>query len=424
MKPWLLLATFWLAILPAGPALAQIYDTNNIEVHTFAGYGFAGYVDGQGLYSAFSAPSQIAADAAGNLYVLDNGNARIRKVTPNGTVSTLVGGGLNYEGFGTNVSLAWGALGSMTADRTGNLWLVLAPNSYSGNTAFLISITTNGYVTLQTAGLTNLTVTSGLGFDSANNLYYSGGNRIYRYTPTTGQLQPFAGNGLPGNFDGQGTVFDEFNTPTALACDPANNLYVWDSGNATIRRVDQNQNVTTLAGNSANYYYGNQDGSGTNATFSGVNSLFTDTSGNLYLVSNSSIRKMDAQTNVDTLAGNFNQYSGGFADGPGSQAKFNNALGGCLVQGTLYIADAGNNRIRSLTMNAPAQNVAPASLQLNTYPGLQITGTPGRTYQIQTSPDLKAWATSATLVLPSSPYFWVDQNPVAGSKYYRAVMLP
>lgn len=422
MKSTLLLTTLLLATLYCRPARGQIYDTNNIQVHTFAGYGFPGYVDGQGIFSAFSAPSQIAADPAGNLYVLDYGNYRLRKITPDGTVTTLVGGGLSYDGVGTNVSLSWGNLGAMAADHTGNLWLVLASGYYNGSTTFLLSITTNGQVTLAAAGLTNLNTISALCFDSANNLYYSGGNRIYRYTPGTGQVVPFAGNGMPGNFDGQGTVFDEFNSPTALACDPANNLYVWDSGNGTIRRVDQNETVTTIAGGGGYYYYGNQNGVGTNASIFSVNSLFTDMTGNLYLVGSTFIGKIDIRTNVDTLAGNFN--GNGYADGPGYLAQFSNPQGGCYSQGTIFIADANNNRIRSLTLNSSAQTVAPASLQLNTYSGLQITGTAGRTYQIQSSPNLKTWTTATTLVLPASPYLWIDQNPMGGNKYYRAVLLP
>jgi hypothetical protein len=90
----------------------------------------------------------------------------------------------------------------------------------------------------------------------------------------------------------------------------------------------------------------------------------------------------------------------------------------------IFVADTGNNRIRNIAFDPQSQVVSPASLQLNTYPGLQITGTVGRTYQIQTSPNMNAWNTVTTLLLTSSPYFWIDQNPVSGNKFYRAVMLP
>jgi hypothetical protein len=209
-----------------------------------------------------------------------------------------------------------------------------------------------------------------------------------------------------------------------LACDPADNIYVWDAGNGTIRRIDPNQNVTTVAG-SGGYYYSSADGVGTNAAFSGpIGSMFSDNQGNLYLVCGSCVRKINAQTSVVTLAGVFSQYQAAYANGPGYLARFFNAAGGCFSQGMIFVADTGNNRIRSIAFNPPSQVVLPANLQLNTYPGLQITGTVGRTYQIQTSPDMNAWSTVTALLLTSSPYLWIDQNPVSGNKFYRAVLLP
>jgi hypothetical protein len=133
---------------------------------------------------------------------------------------------------------------------------------------------------------------------------------------------------------------------------------------------------------------------------------------------------MNAQTNVVTLVGTFAQYQNSFANGPGYLARFYNASGGCFSQGMIFVADTGNNRIRSIAFDPPTQVVSPANLQLKTYPGLQITGMIGRTYQIQASPNMNAWSPVTTLLLTSSPYLWIDQNPVGGNKFYRAVMLP
>ena len=400
---------------------AQIYDTNNDVVQNFAGYGIPGYVDGQGQLTAFSSPNQIVSDTSSNLYVWDNGNQRIREITPGATVSTLAGGGTYSAGWGTNVSFSWGSAGSMAINHANTIWLVIV-NGYNSIPS-LLTIGTNGFVSFINGGLPNLGTTSGLCFDSANNLYYSGGNRIYRYNPNTDTVQAIAGSGIYGYYDGQGPLFSAFSNPTALACDQADNLYVWDSGNSRVRRIDQFQNVTTLSG--SGYYNSATDGVGTNAAFSGVQSMFSDNAGNIYFVCGSCVRKMDAQTNVVTLAGVFYQYgSPSFANGPGNVALFSGASGGCFSQGMIFVADAGNNRIRNITFNPQPQVVPPASLQLNTYPGLQINGVIGRTYQIQCSPDLSNWTITATLLLNSSPYLWIDQNPVSGNKYYRAVMLP
>lgn len=422
MKPTKLILLLVVAVLCCWRSDAQTYDTNNVVVQTFAGYGIPGYLDGQGQWTEFSNPSQIAADTASNLYVLDSGNHLIRKITPDGTVSTFAGGGAAFEGYGTNTSLAWGVVGSLAIDHANTLWLVMVDGYYGSGLSYLLNISTNGDVSIENGGLTNLNSYSGICFDSANNLYYSGGNRIYRYNPNNGSVTAIAGTGVAGNVDGPGPLFSTFNNPKALACDQANNLYVWDSGSGTIRRIDPSQNVATIAGGGG--YNSTGDGVGTNATFNSITSMFSDHAGNIYFVCGSCIRKMDAQTNVMTVAGVLYQYQSDFANGPGDQARFNNASGGCFSQGMIFVADAGNNRIRNITFNPQSQNLPPASLQLSTYPGLQIIGTIGRTYQIQTSPDLNSWTTTATLLLNSSPYLWIDQNPVSGNKYYRAVMLP
>jgi len=421
MKHTKLILLLAIVALPRWGAEAQTYDTNNVFVQAFAGYGIPGYVDGQGLLTEFSSPAQIVSDTASNLYVWDSGNFRIRKITPDATVTTFAGGGTYLNGNGTNASLAWGTSGSMAIDHANTLWLVLMAGY--GNVPYLVTIRTNAYVSIENGGLTNLGTSSGLCFDSANNLYYSGGHRIYRYNPNNGSVEAIAGTGTPGKFDGQGPIFSQFNSPTALACDQADNVYVWDSGNGTIRRIDQSLNVTTVAGNGVSYY-SSVDGVGTNAAFSGISSMFSDNAGNLYFVCGSCIRRMDAQTNVVTLAGSFNQWQTAYADGPGYLARFYNATGGCLSQGMLFITDSGYNRIRNITFNPQPQVVPPASLQLNIYPGLRITGTVGRTYQIQTSPDMTTWTTRTTLLLTASPYLWMDQDAVNGHNFYRAVMLP
>lgn len=398
---------------------AQTYDTNNVVVQTFAGYGIPGYVDAQGLLAQFSNPTQIVSDTASNLYVWDSANFRVRKITPNGAVTTFAGGGTYYNGYGTNASLAWGIIGSLAIDHSNTLWLVLV-GGYGF--PYLITVGADGYVSIENGGLTNLGTSSGICFDSANNLYYSGGNRIYRYRPNNGLVQAIAGTGTSGAFDGQGPVYSQFSSPAALACDSADNIYVWDAGNYTIRRIDPSLNVTTITGRG--YYYSASDGVGTNATFSAVSSMFADNSGNIYFACGSCVRKMDAQTNVVTLAGSFYQYSSDYADGAGNVARFSNATGGCLSQGMVFVADSGNNRIRRIVFNPQPQVVPPASLQLNTYPGLQISGTVGRTYQIETSPDMNNWTTKATLLLTASPYLWIDQTAVNRNHFYRAIMLP
>ncbi len=396
-----LIATAWLF---DERAKAQIYDTNGAFVQTFAGSAFNGYSDGQGQLTMFSSPSKIASDTSSNLFVLDNGNDRIRKITPNGTVTTFVGGGNSTTGFGTNVSLNY-TFGPMMIDHSNACWLIVA-----GGGTFLLRVGSDTNVSRPYSNLTGLTYQGGICFDSANNLYYSSynGNKIYRLF-TSGTLEVFVGSGNSGSIDGNG-IFTSFSLPTALTSDAADNIYVYDSGNARIRRINQNRDVVTIAG----LHSGNFDGNGTNTGFSAISAMCVDNSGNIYLACGTSIRKMDAATNVVTLAGSFSQNS--YTNGAGNLARFNNASGVCLSQSSIFVADSGNQRIRQITFNPQPQSVSEANLSIGTFAGLTITGIVGRTYQVQSSPNLNNWTTRATLLLTSSPYTWIDQNPVSGNE--------
>jgi sugar lactone lactonase YvrE len=419
MKIKTLIGLATIAVVFSWQAVAQTYDTNGDYVQTFAGSGFSGYVDGVGQQTMFNNPNTIVADSHGNLFVWDSQNSMIRKIAPDSTVTTFSGGGNQTTGIGTNVNLPNNlSFGGMTIDRNDTIWAITFPSS-----VYLYKITSNATVTRTSISLSD---PLGICADSYDNLYISDQayNKIYRYD-TNGALTVFAGSGNPTYADGNG-IFTAFYFPRALATDAANNIYVWDSGNYLIRKIDQSQNVTTFAGK---YQINNPitDGIGTNASLHSISGMCFDSFGNLIftdsaLATGSSVRKISPTTNVVTLAGSFAQNS--YTNGAGNLARFNEASGVCVSGGTIYVADTSNQRIRSITNNPVAQPVLPANLQLNTYPGLQIIGMVGRTYQIQTSPDLNSWATKATILLNSSPYLWIDQNPLSGNKFYRALLLP
>ena len=399
-------------------ANAQTYDTNNEVVQTFAGSGFSGYQDGVGQQTMFNYPSKVVADSSSNLFVFENNSYhRIRKIAPDSTVSTFAGGGGgSLPGYGTNVWIGGSGFGSMTIDHSNTLWITTL---YS--TGYLLRIGGDAYVSITTnlTGLTGQGGGVGICVDSGNNIYYStyNGNQIYRWR-TNGVLEVFAGSGNSGATDGNG-IFTSFNNPSTLAADAANNIYVWDSGNGLIRRIDQNQNVSTIAGNN---YSSSADGVGTNATFNSIYQMYVDGSGNLLLACGNCIRKISATTNVVTMAGSFTQT--GYTNGAGNLARFNGADGVCVSGGTIFVADYSNQRIRNITFNPQPQVVTGANLGIGTFAGVTITGVVGRTYQIQSSPGMNAWTTRATVLLTTSPYLWIDQNPVSGNKFYRAVLLP
>jgi len=392
-------STVALAVMLRCQVGAQIiYDTNNVVVQTFVGSGFYGYFDGQGIQTMFHNPSQIVSDPSGDFFLWDSGNSRIRKITPDGTVSTFLYLPGYYNEF-------------ITIDHSDNLWMVAY--YYNSGTLGLFRITNQSIAS--SINLIPAFIPGGICVDSANNFYISDptGNHIYR--GTTNGIEVFAGSGNPGAVDGN-WIFTSFNHPTALAADSADNIYVWDSSNYEIRRINQNRDVITITGGSS------ATTDGPNPSFNSVSAMTVDGSGNLILACGSSVRKMSVTTNAVTLAGDFPQT--GYTNGPGNLARFNGASGVCVFGGTIYVADSNNQRIRSITNNPTAQVVSPANLRLFTFPGLEIIGTVGRTYQIQTSPDMSTWGTVATLLLTSSPYLWIDQNPLSGNKFYRALLLP
>jgi hypothetical protein len=405
-----------LALIIGWHVEAQTYDTNGAVVQPFAGSGFSGYVDGVGQLTMFNNPNGIVADSHSNLFVFDLGNIRIRKISPDGTVSTFAGGGVNPPpSYGTNVAL-YNSWGSMAIDHSNALWTI----AYFNSSSYLVRIGNDGFVSTPT-NLAALPVGSpnGLCVDSGNNVYIStwSGNQIFRYK-TNGVLEVFAGSGNSGSTDGNG-IFSSFAHPTALAADAADNIYVWDLSYHLIRRINQNRDVATII---SKYSSNDSDGVGTNASFSSVSAMCVDESGNVILACGISIRKMAATTNVTTLAGSFTQS--GYTNGAGDLARFSGAGGVCISGGTVFVADSANQRIRQIAFDPQPQVVSGANLSIGTFAGLTISGVVGRTYQVQSSPNMNAWTTRATLLLNSSPYIWIDQNPVAGNKFYRAFLLP
>ena len=376
----------------------QIYDTNQDFVEILAGSGTSGLLNGQGTLAMFASPQYVVADASTNLYVLDSGNSVIRKITPAGLVST----------FASNVN---GYVGGMAIDTNGTIWVIAHPNNIGG----IYEVGSNGSVTFLT--YTGIGYGSGICTDSGTNIYYTAGNQVFRIS-AYGQLTLFAGSTSQGSTDANG-VYATFSSPGALAADEAGNIYVWDSGNFKLRRIDQNQNVATIAGTGSN---AETDGVGLNASFSGISSMGVDGSGNVIMACGSCVRKMTATTNVVTMAGSFSQNS--YANGPGALARFNSASGVCLSGGMVFVADTANQRIRLISFNPQIQTVAGADLALNTYAGLTINGLVGRTYRIQSSPDLSTWNNAATILLTSSPYLWFDLNSIGRKQFYRALLLP
>ncbi len=266
-------------------------------VTTFAGSGIPGYVNGAGSSAQFNLPYGIAVDASGNVYVSSQENHSIRKILPDGTVSTLAG-------------------------------------SLSGTSGFLDSIGTN----------TLFKSPSGISVDAEGNVYVAdfGNNKIRKILPD-GTTTTLAGSEY-GFADGQ-DASAKFKGPYSVEVDGTGNVFVADPWNHRIRKITPGGMVSTLAGNgNAGFVDGVKD----IAEFQHPWGLTLDASGSVYVAdfSNNAIRKISPDGFTQTLAGT-GEY--GLNNGPGSTAIFGNMYDVAVDNaGNLFVADRGNSEIRKI----------------------------------------------------------------------------
>ncbi len=293
-------------------------------ISDFVGSGSIGATDGAGTAANFYNPLGLAIDAHDNLYVADELNNKIRKVSPLGVVTTLAGSG-------TMASI----------DGQGILASFYMPNS--------------------------------LAIDALNNIYVSDmGSRIIRKISPSGAVTSFAGSGRDLTVNGTGLAAS-FHHVYGLALDKSANLFVCEEY-ATIRKISPAGVVTTFAGNGSS---GSADGIGSEARFNSPIGLTIDKYDNLYVTDtyNYKIRKITPEAVVSTFAGNGLE---GLVDGVGANAKFNSAYA-LLVDpaGAIIVADTGNNKLRKISTTGYEiiPSTLPAGLSFDSTTGI-ISGTP------------------------------------------------
>jgi hypothetical protein len=317
-----------------------------ILVSTVAG-STVGSADGSGAAAQFNGPVGIAVDAAGNLFVADYNNHRIRQVARSGAVTTLAGSASGYtDGTGAAAQFSWPW--GIALDARGNL-LVGDKGNYR-----LRKVTPTGSVTTvagSTRGNVDGTGTAakfdfprGLALDAGGNVFVAdaSNHRIRKVTPA-GEVTTVAGS-AQGYMDGAGSVA-QFNNPAAIALRGDGNLLVADTFNHRIRKVTPTGEVTTLAGSTRGY----ADGTGAAAQFNLPYSIALDAAGNLFVAdaSNHRIRKVTPTGEVTTVAGS----TQGYADGAGAVAQFNSPAAIALDgDGNLFVSDTENQRIRKITL--------------------------------------------------------------------------
>lgn len=288
-------------------------STSAAKISTYAGKGGAAYGgDGGAATSAqFNAPQGIWVDPQGNLYIADLGNQVIRQVSSSGTINTIVGTnqyGFSGDGGPANAAQLNQPFG-VAGDAAGNLYISDTQNQRirmvtpDGNIHTLVG---TGW---SVAGCPNLTVNMaaqnvtlqtplGLATDNAGNLYIADkqNNCVRMVTPGPGKIVTVAGNGTSGySGDGGAATGARLNHPYGVAVDSSGDVFIADYDNSRIRMVTADGNITTIAGGTGFGYTGDNSGvTATNAKLNGPTGLAVDNAGHVYIAdsNNNAIRML------------------------------------------------------------------------------------------------------------------------------------
>lgn len=348
----------WLSLTPglAPDQYGEVPSNPNVVVSTLAGTaGTVGSANATGPAASFNAPSGITRDAGNNLYVADQGNHTIRKITPSGQV-TLFSGGVGQPGA-TGTTLAAARYNSPCAvgfdTFFGHIYVV-----DQGNHVIRELDPSNGSVRvfagqMGQAGSADyssgrLNSPSGIASNTSGNSYIvDQGNHTIRQATLTGYLTTLAGTaGSAGSADGANGAA-RFNAPSGIAVG-SDGLYVTDQGNHTIRKVTYSGVVSTVAGLAGQA--GRVNGVGAAARFTAPTGIAVDANNNLYVTEANShtIRRITPTGVVTTLAGRYG--ISGSTDGPVPAPRFNLPTGVTVdAAGNLYVVDKGNHTIRKVT---------------------------------------------------------------------------
>lgn len=350
----------------------------NGQTTTIAGTGSAGYVNGVGTVASFNQPLGAVVDASGNIYVTDVGNEVIRKIAPNGTVTTFAGTGSPGSADGTGTAASFYHPVGMCIDASGNIYIADEDNNMirkmtpAGVVTTVAGQTGAGYVD-GAASVAKFNLPCGVAVDAAGNLYVAdnNNNRIRKITPS-GTVSTFAGSGTAAYADGQGTAAS-FNQPFSVTIDASGNLYVADRYNHRIRKITSGGLVSTLAGSGT---LGYAEGTGTAAMFNYPTTVTVDKLGNVYVADyhNNRVRKVTSGGVVTTLSGT---GVAGSTNDIGTASTFNYPFAVALdAAANVIVCDLNTNLIRKVVSTPyTLSGTLPAGLSFNSATGA-ITGTP------------------------------------------------
>lgn len=434
----------WSFLLLPLAGRGQTNYSNPFTFATIAGKALTtGTNDGTGTNALFWFPDGLALDGAGNVYIVDQYNFTVREMTPEGTVTTLAGQpGVTGSTDGTNNSATFNHPWGLARDAAGNLYVADQGNHTMRK---LTPLGTNWVVTTiagkagvagsadGTNGAARFNWPDGTAVDPSGNVYVAdqGDHTIRKLTPsgTNWVVTTIAGLAtVYGSADGTNSDA-RFNKPSSVAVDNTGKLYVADLFNDTIRMltpVGTNWIVTTIAGQAG--ISGSKDGTNNVALFYQPNGVTPDALGNLFVTDygNHTIRKMTrVGTNwvVTTLGGVAGSF--GSNDGTGSLARFYHPTFMALDSaGNLYVSDRDNDVIRrGFLANGPPGILtsAPGLRFTNGLFTFNLTAAAGQQVVVDASADLVSWISIWTnTVGPGVLVFSDSQSSQYSRRFYRA----
>ena len=334
--------------------------------------------DGGPATSAGMSTSGVAVDAIGNIFIADGYNNRVRKVAPNGAITNVAGNGTRgFSGDGQGATAAeLNFPVAVALDAAGNLFIADLYNNRIrkvSTSGIITTVAGNGAQNSQSgqgtysgdngpATSAGLNMPYGVAVDASGNFFIADlyNNRV-RKVSSSGTITTVAGNGQQ-NFSGDGgpAISASLAQPYGIAVDALGNLFVADFGNVRVRKVSASGVITTIAGN-GNPGFSGDGGSAASAQLNYPKGLAVDASANLFIADfgNNLVRKVSASGVITTVAGNGNfGYTGD--GGPATSAELDFPLGVAVdASGNFLIADT-NSVIRKVSASTSTSSTTPS----------------------------------------------------------------
>jgi uncharacterized protein (TIGR03437 family) len=403
-------------------------QTTSYTISTYAGWGLPGFF-GDGLAAnadtvELNTPIAVALDSSGNLYIADSANQRIRKVTKStGKISTIAGNGtVLYSGDGgAATSASFNTPYGVAVDSSGNIYISDLLNhavrkvNTSGTISTIAGTGIFGFSGDGGPGTTaQLNRPFGLALDSAGNLFIADSNNYcVRKLDTNGNMSTVAGVATNLGFSGDGgpATSAKMNAPYGIAVDKAGNLYIADAGNNRIRKVS-NGIITTIAGTGTKGFTGD-GGLGTKAQLNNPYGVSVDTAGNVFIsdYGNVRIRLLSSNGVINTLAGFAAGYGGDGGAAINATLSFPTGTVSDPSTGDVYIADSGNNVVRQMVPSGPSVGGVASAGQFGALPAA-APGSWIEIYGANLATNVRSWAgsdfTNGGLTAPTA----LDSNAV------------